>query len=57
MIEGCLAGTLPTQEQLPDERLALLERTLSTTLNTLGQLLKSAQEQGGAQAEGGAAAK
>ncbi|WP_374262866.1 XrtA/PEP-CTERM system-associated ATPase [Zoogloea sp.] len=40
-----------------DERLALLERTLSTTLNTLGQLLKSAQEQGGAQAEGGAAAK
>lgn len=40
-----------------DERLALLERTLSTTLNTLGQLLKSAQEQGGTQAEGGAAAK
>lgn len=24
MIEGCLAGTLPTQEQLPDGRLALL---------------------------------
>ena len=40
-----------------DERLALLERTLSTTLNTLSQLLKAAPAQQEAGAEGGAPAK
>lgn len=40
-----------------DERLALLERTLSTTLNTLSQLLKAAPAQHEAGAEGGASTK
>lgn len=40
-----------------DERLALLERTLSTTLNTLSQLLKAAPAQQEAGADGGAPAK
>ncbi len=40
-----------------DERLSLLERTLSATLNTLGQLLKAVPAQGESQPDGGAAAK
>lgn len=37
-----------------EERLAVLERTLSTTLNALGQLLKSAQQQAAPTETGGA---
>ena len=36
-----------------EERLAVLERTLSTTLNALGQLLKSAQQQATTSETGG----
>jgi hypothetical protein len=40
-----------------EERLALLERTLSTTLNTLGQLLTAAQQQAAAPPEDGSTPK
>ena len=40
-----------------DERLALVERTLSSTLNALGQLLNAAQAERDGSKEGGAPAK
>ena len=40
-----------------DERLTLLERTLSSTLNALGQLLGAAQAQRDAKQDGGVATK
>ncbi|WP_374243282.1 XrtA/PEP-CTERM system-associated ATPase [Zoogloea sp.] len=53
-----LAGAGPAFDMTRfDERLSLLERTLSTTLNTLSQLLKAAPAQDEPRADGGAPAK